>query len=49
VAVDPETINHAEVTVTRAADRLRNRDYTPNPGPRCRRCEVRSVCRAALL
>jgi DNA helicase II / ATP-dependent DNA helicase PcrA len=48
VAVDPQAIDDAERTVTEAAQRLRDRNYTPNPGPRCRRCEVRSVCRAAL-
>lgn len=37
----------AEATVTAAALRLRARDYTPNPGLRCRACEVRTVCSAA--
>jgi DNA helicase-2/ATP-dependent DNA helicase PcrA len=48
VAVDSAAINQAEQTVTEAAVRLRQRDYAPNPGARCRRCEVRSVCQKAL-
>lgn len=48
VPVDAAAIESAERTVTEAAVRLRQRDYAPNPGPRCRRCEVRLVCRAAL-
>ena len=47
VPVDSAAIDRAERTVTEAAVRLRQRDYRPNPGPRCRRCEVRLVCRAA--
>jgi DNA helicase II / ATP-dependent DNA helicase PcrA len=47
VAIDPEAIGAAEEIVTQAAVRLRNRDYRPNPGARCRRCEVRTVCAAA--
>lgn len=37
----------AEVTVLEAADRLRERDYAPNPGLKCRKCEVRAVCGSA--
>ena len=48
VPVDGPAIDAAERTVTDAASRLRDRDYTPNPGLRCRRCEVRTVCRAAM-
>ncbi len=48
VAVDSEAVKAAEGTVAEAAARLRNRDYRPNPGAACRRCEVRSVCRAAV-
>ncbi len=48
VPVDPAAIDQVERTVTEAAVRLRQRDYQPNPGPRCRRCEVRLVCRAAV-
>lgn len=48
VPVDQAAIEQAEGTVTEAAVRLRQRDYIPNPGSRCRRCEVRLVCRAAL-
>lgn len=47
IAVDPDAIAAAERTVTEAAVRLRSRDYGPDPGARCRRCEVRLVCKAA--
>lgn len=49
VPVDPAAIEQAERAVTDAALRLRRRDYVPNPGSRCRRCEVRLICRAAAL
>jgi DNA helicase-2/ATP-dependent DNA helicase PcrA len=48
VAIDEEAIAQAERTVTEAALRLRQRDYEPNPGARCRRCEVRTVCGSAI-
>jgi DNA helicase-2/ATP-dependent DNA helicase PcrA len=47
--VDDAAIESAEVKVRAAADRLRVRDYCPSPGPRCRTCEVRTVCHAAKL
>lgn len=49
VAIDGAAIGAAEDTVTEAAIRLRNRDYHPSPGARCRRCEVRTVCGAAAI
>jgi DNA helicase-2/ATP-dependent DNA helicase PcrA len=49
VAIGTSAISGAEETVTQAAVRLRNRDYRPSPGARCRRCEVRTVCSAAAL
>lgn len=49
INIDADAIRDAEDTVTQAARRLRNRDYRPNPGPRCRRCEVRTVCAAAAV
>jgi DNA helicase-2/ATP-dependent DNA helicase PcrA len=48
VAVDRHAVKSAERTVAAAAVRLRNRDYRPTPGPACRRCEFRSICRAAV-
>jgi DNA helicase-2/ATP-dependent DNA helicase PcrA len=48
VPIDPEAITAAEHTVTEAAQRLRTRDFTPRPGARCRMCEVRTVCGAAV-
>jgi DNA helicase-2/ATP-dependent DNA helicase PcrA len=47
VAVDREAISRAEATVTAAAIRIRSRKYEPNPGLRCRRCEVRTICALA--
>ena len=47
VDVTHEAVSVAEVTILSAADRLRGRDYTPSPGARCRRCEVRTVCGSA--
>jgi len=47
VPVDPDAVSQAEAVVSEAAARVRARDYHPNPGPRCRRCEVRTICRFA--
>jgi DNA helicase-2/ATP-dependent DNA helicase PcrA len=44
IPVEPAVIDRAEAVVSEAADRIRARDYGPNPGPRCRRCEVRTIC-----
>jgi DNA helicase-2/ATP-dependent DNA helicase PcrA len=44
IPVDIVSIDLAEATVGNAAARMRARDYRPNPGQRCRRCEVRTVC-----
>jgi DNA helicase-2/ATP-dependent DNA helicase PcrA len=48
VAVDPVSVRTAEATVSEAAARVRARDYRPNPGQRCRRCEVRTICGSAV-
>ena len=47
IPVDPAELTVAEDTVTAAAARIRAREYTPNPGRRCRTCEVRTVCASA--
>jgi len=47
VAVDPDSISRAESKVAAAAVQIRARDYRANPGLRCRRCEVRTVCPSA--
>ncbi|MBX6387874.1 MAG: ATP-dependent helicase [Frankia sp.] len=47
VAVDAEAVRRAEKTVAEAATRIRDRDYRPNPGHRCARCEVRTICPSA--
>jgi DNA helicase-2/ATP-dependent DNA helicase PcrA len=47
VAIDATDITAAEATVREAADRIRSKDFTPAPGPKCRKCEVRTVCASA--
>ena len=47
VAIDPQAITNAEAKVSDAATQIRARDYRPNPGLRCRRCEVRTICASA--
>jgi DNA helicase-2/ATP-dependent DNA helicase PcrA len=44
VPVDQNAVGAAEKAVTEAAAKLRSREYEPNPGPRCKRCEVRTIC-----
>ena len=39
--------SETEKVVAEVAVRLRRHDFTPNPGPRCRTCEVRTICKAA--
>lgn len=47
IGVAAAEISTAEATVTAAAARIKARDYAPNPGPACSRCEVRTICRHA--
>ncbi len=47
VDVTPSAITDAEATALEAAERLRARDYTLDPGKKCRSCEVRTVCGSA--
>ena len=49
ITVEPTAISSAEQIITEAAGRIRGRDYQPNPGPACRRCEVRTICASASL
>jgi len=44
VEVDPAAIAQAETQVALAAAQIRAREYRANPGLRCRRCEVRTIC-----
>jgi DNA helicase-2/ATP-dependent DNA helicase PcrA len=44
VPVGPEAISRVEAAVSKAAAHIRAREYRPNPGERCRRCEVRTIC-----
>ena len=47
VDVTAAAVSDAEVVVRDAATRLLARGYEPNPGTRCRACEVRTICAAA--
>jgi DNA helicase II / ATP-dependent DNA helicase PcrA len=47
IGVAAADITAAEATVTAAAERIKTRDYSPNPGAACARCEVRTICRHA--
>lgn len=47
VDITPGAISGAETVVLEAAKRLRARDYAPDPGKKCRTCEVRTVCGSA--
>ncbi len=47
VDVTPAAVAGAETVVLEAAERLRARDYAPDPGKKCRTCEVRTVCGSA--
>lgn len=44
IPVTDADIQTAEETVREAGDQLRRREYNANPGKRCKRCDVRSVC-----
>ena len=48
IAVDASSIESAEGIVGDAAARMRNRDFLPSPGTRCRTCEVRTICKARV-
>jgi DNA helicase II / ATP-dependent DNA helicase PcrA len=47
ISVAAADVSVAETTVTAAAEQIKARDYSPNPGPACGRCEVRTICRHA--
>jgi DNA helicase-2/ATP-dependent DNA helicase PcrA len=49
IGVTSGDIADAETVVRDAASRIRARDYAPNPGQRCRACEVRTLCKHARL
>lgn len=44
IPVDQDAVGEAEATVTAAAAKIRAGEYEPNPGHRCRKCEVRTIC-----
>lgn len=46
IEIDDVTIQSAERRVETAALKIRHREFEPSPGPRCRTCEVRTICRA---
>ncbi len=45
VDVSPEAIAASEQLVRETVRRLRDREFTANPGRPCKRCDVRSLCR----
>jgi DNA helicase-2/ATP-dependent DNA helicase PcrA len=47
VAIGAADVAAAEAKVLDAAERIRAKDFAPSPGTRCRKCEVRTVCRDA--
>jgi len=47
VDITTAAISSAEETILDVAERLRARDYAPDPGTKCRSCEVRTVCGSA--
>ena len=47
VDVTPAAVARAETVVLEAAERLLARNYAPDPGKKCRTCEVRNVCGSA--
>ncbi len=47
IPVDRGSVEDAETRVAQAAVQIRNRDYRANPGVRCRKCEVRTICSSA--
>jgi hypothetical protein len=47
IDVEPVAVSSTEGVVADAAARIKSRDYRANPGARCRRCEVRTICRSA--
>lgn len=47
VDVTDAAIDDAEEQVIEAATQLRARQFDPNPGDRCRTCDVRAICRHA--
>jgi DNA helicase-2/ATP-dependent DNA helicase PcrA len=49
VDVSDQVIEEANKRVEKAAERIRDRDFRPSPGPICRSCEVRTVCPAAQI
>jgi len=46
VQVDSTALAAAEATAVAVGARIRSREFEPNPGDRCRRCEVRAVCKS---
>jgi DNA helicase-2/ATP-dependent DNA helicase PcrA len=48
VAVTPDAVAAAELTVLESVEKLREGDFTPTPNvAKCGRCDVRQICKAA--
>jgi DNA helicase-2/ATP-dependent DNA helicase PcrA len=48
VDISPEKVSSTEFEVTDLVNRLKKRDFAPAPGPRCRGCDVRQLCKYRL-
>lgn len=44
VDIAPERVAETEIKTLETINRIRKRQYTPNPGTRCRSCDVRPLC-----
>jgi DNA helicase-2/ATP-dependent DNA helicase PcrA len=49
VDVSQQGVQAGEAEVTHLVTRLRARDFPAKPGPSCRSCDVRTICRAAAV
>ena len=47
VDVAPERVRETELKVVHLVEQLKSRQYVPNPGTRCKRCDVKAICRHA--
>jgi DNA helicase-2/ATP-dependent DNA helicase PcrA len=45
VDISTQSVERAEAAVVDLVDRLKARQFEPHPGPACRSCDVRAICR----
>ncbi len=48
VDISPEQVGSTESEVIELVDRLKKRDFAPAPGPQCKGCNVRQLCKYRL-